>query len=333
MDSPPQSSTPFIPPAPHPHHKLAVVFFWSTFVSAAVMGLYLLGLYGYINLGNGSGPELYMTVSNLPASQLYEVNVHGSSLKPVVAPGEPAGDYVIDQFKDATTTYYLIASASGLTSNIFKSVGGAPITQISNSNTFKYDLSYDPTTGYFAYLSGIIKNQADMVTMAEKSQFNAVVASTYGTKTITSERVITADASAVQIVPSAFMLVVEKVNGLYAYSLLGNINRQIYTSKTSVPFALSANGTLALYNATTHAINLYRLGGGFNSLSYVGSEKAALVPTAVGVEGGQYILAQGHATASTYASELLVAGVDTPLIIANPDPTTPSEVPQKLLYE
>ena len=314
--------------------KIRKIFFVAIGILAVLLIVGIgLGYYFFVYKKAEVAPAPYVSISILPASTLYRLDTQKNVLIPVTAPGQVKDTEIIDELKVNDATYYLITSIDQSTSNIFVSKKGAPIVQVTNSATFKYDLSYDASSNSFAYMSGDIANLQDLFEKTYNNELSATVAALGANGGVQNETVIATSSSHAEIVPKANMVVIEKQDGLYAYPLNGSLSKKIYSSENAIPFAVSHTGMLAIYNSATHAVDMYRAGEGLNKLSYVSSQKLSLIPTTLGFKGDELMLGASRTEGKKFLSVFSIPEVSESIIVTNPEQNLQHAMPQKIVYE
>lgn len=199
----------------------------------------------------------YAVYGILPIGDLYVLPDAGSKDMPkkFSAPGIPSTQGAIDEVRDGKQMYLLLLSQDKLSSNIYAYVQGK-LTQLTSSKTFKFQLSYDSSTKTFAYASGTIKSERDIL---KKNDWSIT---TYSVITQSEENV--AQGTHPVLLPGGVKFLYQTADSI-ASGIVGaahddKINRTMLENPAHAAFAVNAAGTkLALYQDMTQSVLVYNI--------------------------------------------------------------------------
>lgn len=276
---PPLSAVPADNPVPVPPVQTSGKGYM---VVAGLLGLFLLiGASWYLVNQKSDTPEytrdhLHLILGILPFGTLFDAGVLGDDapLAQVIPNGMPGGE-VVDGVVGGDTAYYLVASEDGRTSNLYAYAHGVwkPLT---SSMTMKYDLSYDPISGTFAYLSSDVSAPLQGQTLIESfsiAAWNVTVLAADG-----SEIELNVYGTQPRLLPGGRYLALTNAGTTVLVDRETNIRTELLGYDGV--FAISRDGTsLAIYNRVTGAIDLYELHA--SSVSYTRSQRIEVTPAAL----------------------------------------------------
>ena len=121
---------------------------WQIAILVGVVLILIAGCYYYFFIKNKgvlplpTGTALFVRENLGFPDPLLKVNLAtGVAISPTDS-NLPAGDVIMDEIGDGNTQYYLLFNPQNFTSNIYSKTSSKPtLTQITNSSTFKYNLT------------------------------------------------------------------------------------------------------------------------------------------------------------------------------------------------
>ena len=224
------------------------------------------------------GAEIDVVQGIVPAGEVFALE-ESDTLARVESP--LAGTQVMDKVEDEAITYYLLGDPTTLTSDIYRESEGA-VTKVTNSATLKFDLTFDPVSKSFAYLSG--KVASTTLTTFATTKWNLTVFSEAN-----GERALEGTGRAPMLLPGGHQLLVGDAGNIAIVDTSTGQRRVLLTAASAAPFAVTSDGkTLALFNRTTGALDYFTLAG--MSASYERSVKVTGLPTALAFAGAKKLI-------------------------------------------
>lgn len=237
-------------------------------------------------------------------------------LEEILIPGsEPL--VVLDRVVTDTDTYYLLLNQETFVSNLYRE-GDEGLTQITTSDTFKFNLTHSTQTGAFAYSSGVVTSIEEIV---RREAWDITLYSASGIEEPLGEgNQPRLDNEG----KSVFAITEGKLRRFF----LSRQSFEILNMQPGASYTLSADDTmLALYNPVTRAIERYRFTSGAG-VSYERSESVATPPTALTFVGDRLLAAlvasEGTPITLQFIGETASTSIENPYLPA---------VPRKLLVQ
>lgn len=227
------------------------------------------------------------------------------------------GMQVIDRVQDGTITYYLLGDPATRTSNLYKEEGGM-VSVVTTSATLKFDLSFDPISKTFAYLSGEVASTT-LNAFASSPWKLTLFSETSG------ERTLVGAGHHPVLLPGATHLLIGNAEMIERVEVKTGARQKLLSAASDAPFAVSEDGaTLALLNRTTNALDYFSVSGG--SLSYVRSQSVTRVPLALAFADDSTLL-MASVTEDRSSIVLSIVGGATQSVSS----PTPGLIPHKII--
>lgn len=286
--------------------------------------------------------EVFVTLGPAPLSTLYKVNLDMQTIQPVVVSGEENKNWqVMDAVTVANGAHYYLLSAKdkpGI-SNLYLQDESGALTKLTETETFKFGLSYDKKSGLVAYQSRTML--VEPVDLVKKPEWNIEVYNpTMKKSTVvgkgTRAYLLSGGTRLLIQTPDSLLLTMlapaelQPIKGasLGSSTLRAQIAIQTNTATTTKSIklldlyanskiAIDSMGTnIALYNSRTQAVDLYSFASG--SLSYTKSIKVTAEPDVVGFLNGESFVA--NKISSKDASKLIfkILNEDSAVLIETP---------------
>lgn len=254
MDLPPQAEM------PEPKHNLVRVAIGLVILAVLLVGIYMLSLYGYIHLGGSSvNGHILLTLSDEPNSGLYSIDTKNKTLKLFSSPSLPKGNITAAAF-GTKYNYYFVTDPSTSHTHIYREnlQGSKSVEPVVSSNTFKFNVSYDPGSDTLAYLS---INPTTVSTSTAKSTWDVVIVNPSSTAINkgTGEKTV-AKGQNVSLLKGGLLALVEEGTNLVLVNTKTNASSTMLDIDFEAPLAVDAEaGTLALYNEKAHNIQYFNI--------------------------------------------------------------------------
>jgi hypothetical protein len=283
----------------HHHLRLVISFLIGTILS--VTAIVMIGWYLYTNHYGQTGAlhnSILVSVGQPQEAQLYTLAPPSFTTAKPFAPLSAANNRVLDYVSDATTTYYLIQSASSTSSNVYsvatKDLNALP-TPLTYTATSKSELAYDGPAQELAFVDGTgSTSQVVLLNVA------------------TGVQKILGTGIDPTIETGGIMVLVRNGMALDVINSLTGKESTLLSIAAGAPFAISSDAkTLALYNPLAKTIDYFNISG-ILSASYDHSEKAPFAPSALFFSGTQLYLG-GAAVAGSNSYEIQIEGNASPL--------------------
>ena len=212
--------------------------------------------------------------------------------------------YIVDAAHVSQNKTLLIAiePTDKPTSNLYQENASGEVTQLTTSQTAKYELSVDVTTGRALYVvlalqtvEDLFKKSATKITMYDPA---------------TSKESVVAEGSRPHFLNGGDTFMYENGGSLRIHSLVSKSDGVVLSLAHLGAYTLDANSShLFIYNVLTHAVDRYTIVNGM-SLSYDSSLKTVEYPKVLGYfEGALYVVSGGEATTTPHT--LLLEKVET----------------------
>lgn len=298
-------------PVPHSWRIIALGAIILVLLVASI-GIYFSKYHGFFN-ALPKNAQVGLVLGIVPAGNSFMLEQD----KTLVSVASPRPEMqVMGRVGNGDTTYYLLGDPSTLTSNIYRDVEGT-LTQITDSPTLKFDLTFDSASGTFAYLSSVAASttlEAFVTAPVHLSVFTEAV----------GERTLPGTGHMLALLSGGGHLLIGNEGAIELVDVETGTRVPLLTLQDNSPFAVSEDGTvLALFNAVTNAIDYFSLSGA--SASYDRSERVAGVPRALVFAGKKLVMAASTGDRSKIQVSI-VGGVSLEVL----NPAVPS-APQKLI--
>ena len=197
--------------------------------------------------------------------------------------------YVIDKVfgKEGSQTYILIEQKDTPVSNIYKKSTTGDIHAVTSSDTVKFMLSTDISTGRFLYLATSTKTEKDLF----KHQDNDITMY----DPLTQKEQVLAQGKNPHLLNGGDAFIYEKNGKIRIHSISHTSDTELLSLAHLGPYAINKEGTLlSIFNPITRAVDTYTIIGN-SSLSYLSSKKVTTYPTIISYfKGKTYVLSGGE---------------------------------------
>ena len=255
--------------------------------------------------------EVTVSLGYVPASPLVSLSQDRARFVPRTFAGVPEGSFVIDRIATASGEYLLVLDSNTSVSNIMRSQGdGAELAPVTTSQTMKFDLSYDPATDTFVYLSKSLATAEEFLTTRD---WNVTVLRA-GT-----ERTIGTGLHA-EAVPGANAAIVGSFDGTLSWRDLDALEEVLITKREQAwVFAVKPDGSeLALYNPLTREVDRFDVTQGARALRPLASEKVLGDPSSLAYLNDSIVVSRSNPEQS--ATIFSTAGSTRELTVPHPVP-------------
>lgn len=215
--------------------------------------------------------DIQLSLGVVPIGTLYSLTP-ARTLRAVTVPNMSAMQ-VIDTISTENATFYLLGDPSTLTSNVYKNENGL-LTQITNSPTLKFSLSYDPVSRTFAFLSGSVQG-------TRLQDFTSVPWNITISDSTSGERTLPVSGASPIILKGGSRVIAVTGSSLSALDTKTGAMTKLLEHNPGSPYAVSANGTiLAVYNSVTNAVDFFDIRSALPS--YIRSQQINTQPLVLG---------------------------------------------------
>lgn len=266
-------------------------------------------------LPNLQGKTIGISFGYLPVGVLFSVPTTSATSTPsIFTVSKTSKDQVLSIAGDASTTYYLILSSDQLSSNLFVSLTKdttRTLTQLTNSPTLKFNLSYDPGSHMLAYQDVSIKSA---IQLRENPQWKISTFNIFTRK----ESTLTSGTNP-QLVAGGQYLFYMSTSSIDAMATLASSSPRNILGNSPYNTAYAYNPqtkTIAIYNPSTKEIDFYDVSE-VTSVSYLHSTPTSFYPTAMTYDGTVLLIA-GPIQGDIKHSLLQEVGYDKILTLINP---------------
>jgi hypothetical protein len=218
----------------------------------------------------------------------------------------------------------VILNSNRTTSNIYSeklATQNATPTQVTNTPTIKFQLSYDAPSHMLAFVSGTITNLQNLAT---NTNWNVSVLNT-----VTGVQKVIGKGTYPAVLPGGIMVIVNTQGSLSVINDVTGKEVKLLSLAAHAPFAVSSDGkTLALYNPTTKNIDYFDISQ-ILSASYTHSQPTPFVPTTMTYTNGTLLLA-GRTVLGSQTLQLQFEG--SPTALTEFTSPLPYNVPEKIIW-
>ena len=261
--------------------------------------------------------EVMVSLGYVPASPLVSLSMDRAHFEPRSFAGVPEGSFVIDRVAAASGEYLLVLDPATSVSNIVRreqTAEGERLVPITESRTLKFDLSYDPATDTFVYLSKAITTPEEYLATRDwdVTLFRRGAEMMIGTG-------LHAEA-----VPGANAAIVGSFDGKLSWRDLDGIEEVLMTEREQAwLFAVKKDGTeLALYNPLTQQVDRFDVTQGARALSPVASQAVLGMPASIAYANDSVVIARSNPEQS--ATLFSTAGSTREWTVPHPVPSVAS---------
>jgi hypothetical protein len=255
--------------------------------------------------------EFFITLGPAPLSTLYSVNLQNKTIVPVMVKGEEHQDFqVLDAIiLEKNSHYYLLAEKGRpyfYVINLYKQDENGTLTKLTDTQTYKYGLSYDKESGVVAYQSKPVTETVDLLRNPEwdievynpVSKKSSVVGK--GTRAY-----VLAGGSRLLVQDSVSLSILELSTSLPRQQLAPDTNSTTTAEESTVSVIRTVklmdlyansklavditNSNIALFNPRTRAMDMFSFADG--SVSYTKSIEAVDQPQALSFVAGELFVA------------------------------------------
>ncbi|MBA3789512.1 hypothetical protein H0X32_03960 [Patescibacteria group bacterium] len=303
MDSttmPPQSVRNPSSPTPHRTAKLLLAVL---VVLVALVALWFL-LRNFVPSSQTllpKGDHVLVVADHPPLMPVVSVDSNTGSTTVFKIEGQGTAVVVDAAFSGTSTPYYLIANPTFTASNLYAGKSDTPnagLTQLTFSKNLKYDLTYDPSSGFAAYV--------EMVGSSTPK-----VPHVFFYSSLTQKEIDLGEGSNPTLLTDGFYLVMRQGGSIVS---VNTFTGKVYPSLSidpSAPFAVDTqNKVVALYNSVADSIDYFSIASTV-SASYKSSVPVTAAPAALAFAEGKLLIINGTAAASQSNSDFTVQAVAT----------------------
>lgn len=280
-----------------PPSRLLIVVLITGAISSLV-SLYL--MYGPVaGAPKVSLDGVMVTFGPYAEGRLFELG-EGGQFMPAAAPGGS----VFGQAMSASTTYQLVSEGDLLVTNVYAVSPDGARTQLTDTDTFKADLSYDAQAGILLYRSYPVTTYEDVQVKRDRD-IVALDLATGETRTI-------GQGSVASLIPGGSQALA-LVSGELTFLPLSGTSTPVSVKTLSAitPLAIDAEtGMVLAYNATTGMVDRYQASAPSQTLIYLDSIATDRLPTGLGFINGQPVAAYASEKPGRHVIQALPGGQD-----------------------
>jgi hypothetical protein len=239
---------------------------------AVVVGLWFYLKSHPIPIFSEAAPGAYVTLGEPGDSAVYGLNITQASSTPsLFKPTLAGGRTVVGYASDATTTYYLLQSATSTALVSASTKNQKMLSTITDSSGAKSELTYNSAAHLLSYVLMDPEENQDVETFDTSSGARQMIAT--GTDPV--------------ILPGGIMILLREGRSLVVVNRVSSIESTLLSIIPGAPYAVSPDGqTLAIYNPPTKNIDYYDLSN-VTSASYQKSTPVSIIPTTMAYKGSQ----------------------------------------------